>query len=219
MQYQQVFGCAIGLPVSAMAADLVMANVEERAASASVSSCSTSVVELRYVDNCNVRLMRTDADLLHQHLNSIDGNIQFTTECACQTNKGQSISFLDSRITVLSDGSIATDVNRKSTQTRNTGNTRKLPRWKHSSTGASLFFPPRPVLRTEERECVLNDLKASGYPGSLLRKYPNNKAERPLGFVILLYVKGASDRVGGVVRKSHVRHGSLEASENTGSHI
>ena len=53
-----------------------------------------------------------------------------------------------------------------------------------------IFFS---VLRTEERERVLNDLKANGYLGSLLRKCLNNTTkprpskERSLGFAILPY--------------------------------
>ena len=69
------------------------------------------------MDDSNECLKKTDAELFRQHLNSIDVNIQFTIERACQTEKGQSISFLDSRITVVSDGSVEIDVHRKATHT------------------------------------------------------------------------------------------------------
>ena len=86
----------MGSPVSAVIADLVTSNTEERA----LSTCK--VVRRwwqRYVDDSNVCLKKTDAELFDQHLNSIDVNIQFTIERACHTEK----PFLDSQVTVLSD--------------------------------------------------------------------------------------------------------------------
>ena len=50
-----------------------------------------------------------------QNLNSVDGNIKFTIEHTCQTDKGYSISFKDSQITMLGNGSIEIDVCRKAT--------------------------------------------------------------------------------------------------------
>lgn len=40
---------------------------------------------------------------------SIEANIQFTIEHTCQTDKGQSVSSLDSQITMLGDGSMFTE--------------------------------------------------------------------------------------------------------------
>ena len=64
------------------------------------------------MDDSNVCFKKTDAELFHQHLNSVDGNIQFIIERACQ-----SIFFLDSRITVLCEGSVEIDVHWKTTHT------------------------------------------------------------------------------------------------------
>jgi len=52
--------------------------------------------------------------------------------------------------------------------------------------------------------------KANWCPDRLLRKCVNNKTkprqsqERPLGFAVLPYVKGASDRLGCVLQKFHI---------------
>ncbi|KAL9958564.1 hypothetical protein ACROYT_G035593 [Oculina patagonica] len=114
MHYHQVFGCAMGSPVSAVIADLVMNNIEDRTLS---TSPVTPSWWRRYVDDSNVCLKKTDVQVLHQHLNSIDSNIQFTIERAKQTDKGRRISFLDTQITVLSNGSIEIEVFRKVTHT------------------------------------------------------------------------------------------------------
>lgn len=52
-------------------------------------------------------------NIFHKRLKSIKDNIQFTIEDACQTNKGQTICFLDSRTTMLSDGCVEIDVYKK----------------------------------------------------------------------------------------------------------
>ena len=44
-------------------------------------------VESWYVDDCNVRLKRTDKELFYPHLDSIDVNIQFTIDLVSQTDK------------------------------------------------------------------------------------------------------------------------------------
>ena len=169
------------------------------------------------MDDSNVCFKRTDVDLFHQRLNSIDGNIQFTIERACQTGKGQSISFLDSRITVLGDGSVEIDVYRKATYTNKYLDfTSHNPAQHKEAVARTLLnraslLPSRPELRKNELARVLNDLAANGYPDSLLRKClsdktePRQSQERPLGFAVLPYVKGASDRVGRVLRKCRIR--------------
>ena len=104
----------MGSQVSAVIADLVMMHVEEVALS---TSPVTPRWWRRYVDDSNVCLKKTEVDIFHQHLNTIDPNIQFTIERASQNEKGQSISFLDTRVTALSDGSLEVDVFRKKTRT------------------------------------------------------------------------------------------------------
>lgn len=145
-----------------------MATIEQRASSTSPNRWR------QQVDDSNVCLKRTDADLFHQHMNSIDGDNQFTIYSAQVRLQPK-------------EAVVKTLVNRAN-----------LPSSCH-------------VLTTEERERVLNDLKANRYPGSLLRKFLNHKTkprqsqEWPMGFAILLYVKGASDHLGRILRKFYTR--------------
>ena len=70
-----IFGCAMGSPVSAVIADLVVTNIEERALS---TSPVTPRWWRRYVDDSNICLKKTEVQVFHKHLNSIDNNIHFT---------------------------------------------------------------------------------------------------------------------------------------------
>ncbi|XP_078355639.1 uncharacterized protein LOC144640341 [Oculina patagonica] len=73
------------------------------------------------------------------------------------------------------------------------------------------LLPSHPELRTNEQDRVLHDLRANGYPDVLFKKCIRDRTqekptqERPLGLAVLPYVRGASDRVGRVLKKFRVR--------------
>ncbi|KAL9987497.1 hypothetical protein ACROYT_G001817 [Oculina patagonica] len=73
------------------------------------------------------------------------------------------------------------------------------------------LLPSRPELRTNEQDRVLHDLRANEYPDVLFKKCVRDRTkerptqERPLGLALLPYVRGASDRVGRVLKKFRVR--------------
>ena len=75
--YQQVFGTAMGSPVSTVFANMVMEDVEQRA-------LATSLVKpffwKRYVDDVISAVSGNEAERLLSHLNSVEPSIQFTLE-------------------------------------------------------------------------------------------------------------------------------------------
>jgi hypothetical protein len=75
--YQQVFGTAMRSPVSAVIANLVMEDVEQRALASVPVSLS---FWKRFVDDVISAVSRNEIDILLHHLNSIDPSIQFTVE-------------------------------------------------------------------------------------------------------------------------------------------
>jgi hypothetical protein len=75
--YQQVFGTAMGSPVSAVIANLVMEDVEQRALASVPVYLS---FWKRFVDDVNSAVSRNEIDILLQHFNSIEPSIQFTVE-------------------------------------------------------------------------------------------------------------------------------------------
>ena len=75
--YKQIFGCAMGSPISPILADLVMEEFEETAIS---TFPHPPKWWFRYVDDSHSCLRKDQVDQFHKHLNSIDPNIQFTLE-------------------------------------------------------------------------------------------------------------------------------------------
>jgi hypothetical protein len=73
--YQQVFGTAMASPVSAVIANLVMEDVEQRALPSVPVSPS---FWKRFVDDVISAVSRNESDILMQHLNSIEPSIQLT---------------------------------------------------------------------------------------------------------------------------------------------
>ena len=112
--YRQISGCAMGSPVSAVLAELVMQKIERVA-------LETSLVPIkwwkRYVDDSNASLKRNDEISFLNHLNSINPNIQFTIETPSHDQESQCMPFLDTEVHKLVNGEILTKVHRKSTHT------------------------------------------------------------------------------------------------------
>ena len=105
--YHQTFGCAMGLPVSATIANLVMEFVEERAIS---TAAHPPRWWYRYVDDSHVCLPKEYVQEFHAHLNSVNPHIQFTSEV--ESNNG--LSFLDTT-TVRANSRIQVNVYQKLT--------------------------------------------------------------------------------------------------------
>ena len=108
--FQQVFGTAMGSPVSVTVANLVMEDVEQRA----LTSCTIQPpFWKRYVDDTLTALPQEQIQLFHDKLNSIEPTIQFTIE----TEVEGTLPFLDTMVTHHVDGSLTTSVFRKKTHT------------------------------------------------------------------------------------------------------
>ena len=86
--YQQVFGTAMGSPVSAVIANMVMEDVEQRALA---SSPVQPLFWKRYVDDVISAVSGNEAERLLSHLNSVEPSIQFTIE----RENDRRLSFLD----------------------------------------------------------------------------------------------------------------------------
>ena len=86
--YPQIHGAPMGSPVSPLVCNLYMEAFEE-------SAISTAPIPpgwwLRYVDDTYCKITSSDADESTQHLNSVDPNIQVTTE----TESNGELTFLD----------------------------------------------------------------------------------------------------------------------------
>ena len=109
--YEQVDGAAMGSPISPIVANLYMENFEVRALS---TSSNPPLMWERFVDDTFVVMKKAHKEEFLIHLNSVDKNIQITTE---EPRPDGSIPFLDILITPGKDGRLETTVYRKPTHT------------------------------------------------------------------------------------------------------
>ena len=86
--YQQVFGCPMGSPVSALLANMVMEHIEEQALSTFVARPKWW---FRYVDDSHACLKKVEVNNFLCHLNSVNSSIQFTHE----VESSDGLAFLD----------------------------------------------------------------------------------------------------------------------------
>ena len=218
-QYHQVFGCAMGSPVSAVIAELVMEEIEEKAlASAPVKPRWWR----RYVDDSNACLKSESIRVFHSHLNSINPHIQFTIEMPTTVAEGQTIAFLDTSTTVSASGQVEVGVYRKPTHTN-----KYLAFASHSPAQSkravvktlmdrAKYLPSTSERKQSEKQQVIGDLKVNGYPQSFIDRclvpaqetiQPENQEsqESPKGYASIPYIKGVSERVRRVLSRENVR--------------
>ena len=204
--YHQVSGCAMGSPVSAIIADIVMQEIETIA-------INTSPVPVRwgrrYVDDSNSCLQRQHVDKFHSHLNSINQNIQFTIEMPSPTEHRQQISFLDTMIIIEKNRIVEIDVCRKSTHTNKyllfsshnpIRNRRAVVR---SLFDRAKSIPSTILNQRNEQERVMKDLALNGYPSKFIQQTsqliethaPSGLNNNTAGFTSLSYVKRLSEQI------------------------
>ena len=109
--YEQVEGAAMGSPISPIVANLFMENFEMRALQ---SSPKPPLLWKRFVDDTFVILKKAHKEEFLTHINSVDNNIQFTSE---EPGPEGSLPFLDILITPDEEGRLETSVYRKPTHT------------------------------------------------------------------------------------------------------
>jgi len=105
--YKQVFGTAMGSPVSSVVANLVMEDIETRALE---TFTHPPRLWKRYVDDTFVIMKRSKLSEFLTHLNTIESSIQFTME----KEKG-CLPFLDLLIKRSPSGHLLSAVYRKAT--------------------------------------------------------------------------------------------------------
>ena len=105
--YEQVEGTAMGFPISPIVANLFMENFEMRALQ---SSPKPPLLWKRFVDDTLVILKKAHKEEFLTHINSVDNNIQFTSE---EPGPEGSLPFLGILITPDEEGRLETSVYRK----------------------------------------------------------------------------------------------------------
>ena len=109
--YEQKEGAAMGSPISPIVANLFMEDFEIRALA--TSPCTPTLWK-RFVDDTFTIISKSHKEAFLEHLNSINSNIQFTSEEPCEDG---SIPLPDMLITPNEEGRLKTTVYRKPTHT------------------------------------------------------------------------------------------------------
>lgn len=211
--FQQVYGTAMGSPVSVTVANLVMEDVEQRALT---SSDYQPPFWKRYVDDTITALPQDQIQGFHDHLNSIEPTIQFTIE----TEVDGTLPFLDTRVTRHTDGSLSTTVFRKKTHTD-----RYLDFDSHHPLAHKIAVT-RTLLTRADRICtsitdrdaekrhVSQALSNNGYPMGLVRKNwqavsrpipaPDHPSA-PKATVVIPYVRHVSECIRRILAPLEIR--------------
>ncbi|XP_078357438.1 uncharacterized protein LOC144642347 [Oculina patagonica] len=208
--YKQIFGCAMGSPISPVIADLVMEEIEENAIT---TAHHPHKWWFRYVDDSHACLKKEHVNEFHQHLNSINPNIQFTVELEDTTEQG--LPFLDT-ITTRSGTQIEVNVYRKSTHTdRYLDFNSYHPECHKRSVVCTLLrraknIPSTQKGKREETKRVKTVLRENNYPSSFINKCERSLSKPPAdlltnGFVVLPYVQGISEKIGRILKQQEVK--------------
>ena len=166
--YQQVFATAMGSPVSAVIAKMVMEDVEQRAL---VTSPVKPFFWKRYVDDVISAVSGNEAEHLLLHLNSVEPSIQFTLE----REKDRHLPVLDLNVSRGVQGNLETSVYRKLTHTDKYLAFDSHHPICHKKSAAKTLLRKADCLsssldwKAEERKYVSNVLKANGYTKTFLR--------------------------------------------------
>jgi len=159
--YQQTYDCAIGSSVSATIANLVMEYIEERAIS---TATHPPRWWYRYLEDSHSGLKKDYMQEVHDHLNSVNPNIQFTKE----VEKDNRFSFATS--TTIVCGRIPVSVYRKPTRTKKylDYNSHHLSQHKRSAFNTLLHraqeIPSTNEDRSRDRRHVIQVLRDNKYP-------------------------------------------------------
>ena len=215
---QQTFDYAMGSPVRATIANLVVEYIEERAIS---KATHPPRWWYRYVDDSHACLKKDYVQEFHDHLNSVNPHIQFTKE----VGKDDRLSFLDTTTTRVR-GRIQVSVYRKPTHTDKylDYNFHHPSQHKRSVVNILLHraqeIPSTNAERFRERRHVIKVLRDDNYPLSLIwscKSYHNSlrrnsstndssSASTPSAspFVFQPYVRGVSERISRVLSNNGV---------------
>ena len=166
--YKQIFGCAMGSPISPFIADLVMEEIEE---TFNATAPHPPKWWFPYVDDSHTCLRKHQVDDFHQNLDSINPHIQFTVKL--EDTKEEGLPFLDT-ITTSRGTQLEVNVYRKPTHTdRYLDFSSHHPMCHKRSVVSTLLrraqnIPSTHKGKREERKRVKAVLRDNNYPSSFL---------------------------------------------------
>ena len=211
--YQQVFGTAMGSPVSAVIANLVMEDDEQRALASVPVSLS---FWKRFVDDVISAVYINEIDILLRYLNSIEPSIQFTVEREINGN----LAFLDLNVHRTVEGKLEIDVYRKPTHTDKYLSYDSHHPVSHKRSVAKTLLqraeslPSNSDSQANEREYVPNILGENNYPKRFLnclrspvcRNQNNSEGDTSVkGYAIVPYIQGVTEPIKRILSNCNIK--------------
>ena len=219
--YRQIFGAAMGSPVSAIVANLFMEWLEKEAILTAPMDCRPRFWR-RYVDDVLEIINKGSTHNLTEHLNTIDptGSIKFTHE---EETQGK-IPFLDTLIVRKEDGTVKLLVYRKKTHTDQYLNFHSQHPLHHKLGVVRTLMDRMENVVTEEGDKreeelrIRNALADCGYPKWALDRVKQQMRDKPQqpkttkktnetpsrGMVAIPYVEGVAEKLKRAFRKHNV---------------
>ena len=212
--YRQIFGVAIGSPISVIVANLVMESIENKMLK---DFASPPRIWLRYIDDTFVVLKKTEVVSFHKFINNIEERIKFTVK----QEVDDAIPFLDVLI-IRNNGQITTKAYRKPAHTTRYLNFNSCHNFyqKVGLVKTLLFWANSKLItnyrdKTNEIKFVCNALRENDYPDWLLNKVKKeikhkkvNKSvcisKKISNYVGLPYIKNLSDEMSRILRKFNI---------------
>ena len=164
--YRQIFGVAMGSPISVIVANLVMESIENKMLK---DFASPPRIWLRYIDDTFVVLKKTEVVSFYKFINNIEESIKFTVE----QEVDNAIPFLDVLI-IRNNGQLTTKAYRKPTHTTRYLNFNSCHNFSQKvGLVKTLLFCANSKLITNYRDKI-NDINVYTYPyktiGNILPK-------------------------------------------------
>ena len=219
--FRQLFGTAMGSPVSPIAANIFMEALEQQAIATAPLNC-TPKLWLRYVDDILEIVNKDCVEDLTDHINKVDGSgsIKFTFE---KESEGK-LPFLDTLIVRKEDGSLKLLVYRKPTHTDQYLNYESHhPLHQKLGVIRTLFDRKNNIVteeddKREEEKKVREALETCGYPKWTYEKVKNQMKQKTpkkvtkkkddtikcRGMTVLPYVNGVTEKISRVMKSYNV---------------
>ena len=212
--YRQIFGVAMGSPISVILANLVTESIENKMLK---DFASPPRIWLRYIDDTLVVLNKTEVVAFLKFINNIEDSIKFTVK----QEIGKALPFLDVLI-IRNNGQLTTKAYRKPTHTTRYLNFNLCHNFSQKvGLVKTLLFRANFKLSTNYRDkinevkFVCNALRENDYPDWLLnkakKKIKNEKVNKSdcmgkkiYNYVGLPCIKGLSDEMSRILRKFNI---------------
>ena len=221
--YEQIFGTAMGSPVSVVIANLYMEWWEQTA----LSTCPAEIrpsLWWRFVDDIFEKIKKGTVQQITDHLNTVDETESIKVVHEQESNK--SLPMLDARMCREDSGTVSVEVYRKKTHTdQYLAFTSNHPLNHKLSVVRTLIDRSNTIVtkqekRTQEEEHIRGALQKCGYPRWTIDKVKEQRskppeqrkqgkqdkpAQRSLGRVNLPYVAGLSESFARILKKYNIQ--------------